>query len=164
MSKVARIVDFGAFVNILPGKDGLVHISQISEERVERVSDKLAEGDIVTDKDFPFVQLLKKDVDKTEASPFFGSSQTEAELTPQDKIIGTLVEKAARQFISRLVPTKIDVEAEEASGGRVSRWLRSRRGGAAGYRSGPVCDGADRRGTVCTRLDAARRAIEPLGY
>jgi len=45
--RVARLMDFGAFVTILPGKDGLVHISQISEERVERVSDKLAEGDII---------------------------------------------------------------------------------------------------------------------
>ena len=45
--KVARLMDFGAFVTILPGKDGLVHISQISEERVQKVSDKLSEGDIV---------------------------------------------------------------------------------------------------------------------
>ena len=45
--RVARLMDFGAFVNILPGKDGLVHISQISEERVENVSDKLSEGDMV---------------------------------------------------------------------------------------------------------------------
>ncbi|MFU8821976.1 MAG: polyribonucleotide nucleotidyltransferase [Gammaproteobacteria bacterium] len=45
--KVARLMDFGAFVTILPGKDGLVHISQISDERVERVSDKLREGDSV---------------------------------------------------------------------------------------------------------------------
>ncbi len=45
--KVARLMDFGAFVTILPGKDGLVHISQISDERVERVSDKLKEGDTV---------------------------------------------------------------------------------------------------------------------
>jgi polyribonucleotide nucleotidyltransferase len=45
--KVARIVDFGAFVNILPGKDGLVHISQIANERVENVSDHLSEGDEV---------------------------------------------------------------------------------------------------------------------
>lgn len=45
--KVVRLMDFGAFVNILPGKDGLVHISQISEERVANVSDKLSEGDIV---------------------------------------------------------------------------------------------------------------------
>ena len=45
--KVAKLMDFGAFVNILPGKDGLVHISQISEERVQNVSDKLSEGDFV---------------------------------------------------------------------------------------------------------------------
>ncbi len=45
--KVVRLMDFGAFVNILPGKDGLVHISQISEERVANVSDKLSEGDVV---------------------------------------------------------------------------------------------------------------------
>ncbi|WP_070988766.1 polyribonucleotide nucleotidyltransferase [Halofilum ochraceum] len=45
--RVAKIMDFGAFVNILPGKDGLVHISQISDERVQSVTDKLAEGDTV---------------------------------------------------------------------------------------------------------------------
>jgi polyribonucleotide nucleotidyltransferase len=45
--RVAKLMDFGAFVNILPGKDGLVHISQISEERVENVSDKLSEGEMV---------------------------------------------------------------------------------------------------------------------
>ncbi|MDN2664948.1 polyribonucleotide nucleotidyltransferase [Psychromonas sp. 14N.309.X.WAT.B.A12] len=42
--KVVRLADFGAFVNILPGKDGLVHISQICEERVQKVSDYLKEG------------------------------------------------------------------------------------------------------------------------
>jgi len=45
--RVAKLMDFGAFVTILPGKDGLVHISQISEERVENVSDKLSEGDTI---------------------------------------------------------------------------------------------------------------------
>ena len=45
--KVVKIMDFGAFVTILPGKDGLVHVSQISSERVEKVSDKLSEGDVV---------------------------------------------------------------------------------------------------------------------
>nr|VFJ54517.1 MAG: polyribonucleotide nucleotidyltransferase [Candidatus Kentron sp. DK] len=45
--RVAKLMDFGAFVTILPGRDGLVHISQISEERVQNVSDKLKEGDIV---------------------------------------------------------------------------------------------------------------------
>ena len=45
--KVVRLMDFGAFVTILPGKDGLVHISQISNEHVDKVSDKLSEGDLV---------------------------------------------------------------------------------------------------------------------
>ncbi|VAW95394.1 Polyribonucleotide nucleotidyltransferase [hydrothermal vent metagenome] len=45
--KVVKLMDFGAFVTILPGKDGLVHVSQISEERVENVSDKLTEGEMV---------------------------------------------------------------------------------------------------------------------
>jgi polyribonucleotide nucleotidyltransferase len=45
--KVAKLMDFGAFVTILPGRDGLVHISQICEERVQNVSDKLSEGDVV---------------------------------------------------------------------------------------------------------------------
>ena len=43
--KVANIMDFGAFVTIMPGTDGLVHISEISEERVEKVTDHLTEGD-----------------------------------------------------------------------------------------------------------------------
>jgi len=45
--KVVRLMDFGAFVTILPGKDGLVHISQISDERVDKVSERLNEGDVV---------------------------------------------------------------------------------------------------------------------
>ncbi len=66
--KVARLMDFGAFVTILPGKDGLVHISQISNERVEKVSDKLAEGDEVRVKVLEVdrqgrVRLSMKDVD-----------------------------------------------------------------------------------------------------
>lgn len=45
--KVVKLMDFGAFVTILPGRDGLVHISQISQERVENVRDKLSEGDVI---------------------------------------------------------------------------------------------------------------------
>jgi polyribonucleotide nucleotidyltransferase len=45
--KVAKLMDFGAFVTISPGKDGLVHVSQISNDRVEKVSDVLKEGDMV---------------------------------------------------------------------------------------------------------------------
>jgi len=69
--KVARLMDFGAFVTILPGKDGLVHISQISNERVEKVSDKLAEGDEVKVKVLEVdrqgrVRLSMKEVDGAE--------------------------------------------------------------------------------------------------
>jgi hypothetical protein len=53
--------------------------------------------------------------DRTKASPIFGSSHTEAELTPRDAIIATLVEKGARAFISRLMPCRVDVEAEVVS-------------------------------------------------
>ncbi len=45
--RVAKLMDFGAFVNLAPGKDGLVHVSQISNERVNKVSDHLSEGDVV---------------------------------------------------------------------------------------------------------------------
>ena len=67
--KVARLMDFGAFVTILPGKDGLVHISQISDERVEKVSDKLSEGDVIKVKVLEIdrqgrVRLSMKEVDK----------------------------------------------------------------------------------------------------
>ena len=45
--KIVRIVDFGAFVNLAPGRDGLVHISQIAAHRVENVTDELSEGQVV---------------------------------------------------------------------------------------------------------------------
>lgn len=54
--------------------------------------------------------------DRTKASPIFGSSKTEAELTPRDEIIATLVERGSREFVSQLMPVRIEVEAEvEAS-------------------------------------------------
>ena len=52
---VARVVDFGAFVTILPNTDGLVHISQISDDRIENVSDHLSEGQTI--------KVLVQDVD-----------------------------------------------------------------------------------------------------
>ena len=66
--KVVKIVDFGAFVNILPGKDGLLHVSEISSERVENVSDVLSEGDIIKVKLIGFdrgkMKLSKKVLDQ----------------------------------------------------------------------------------------------------
>ena len=69
--KVARLMDFGAFVTILPGKDGLVHISQITNEHVDKVSDKLSEGDVVKVKVLEIdrqgrVRLSMKEVGKDE--------------------------------------------------------------------------------------------------
>ena len=69
---VKKIMDFGAFVEILPGKDGLVHISQICEERVENVSDKLSEGDTVQVKVLEIdrqgrIRLSMKEVKETAA-------------------------------------------------------------------------------------------------
>ena len=71
--KVVRLMDFGAFVTILPGKDGLVHISQISDEHVDKVSDRLNEGDIVRVKVLEIdrqgrVRLSIKEVEKEEAA------------------------------------------------------------------------------------------------
>ena len=64
--KVAKITDFGAFVTILPGQDGLVHISQIAEERVEKISDYLSEGQevkvIVLDVERGRIRLSMKEI------------------------------------------------------------------------------------------------------
>lgn len=70
--KITRIVDFGAFVTLSPGKEGLLHISQISHKRVERVSDELSEGQTITVKVIDVdrqgrVKLSKKELDKPAA-------------------------------------------------------------------------------------------------
>lgn len=90
--KVVRITDFGAFVNILPGRDGLVHISQITEERVENVNDYLRVGDDVR------VRVL--DIDNTgrirlsikaitdEQNKANAAVETPAEVTEQETVQG----------------------------------------------------------------------------
>lgn len=80
---VARIVDFGAFVNILPGKDGLVHISQIAEERVENVTDYLSEGQEIKVKVLDVdqrgrIKLTMKDVEGN-AAPAAAKAEPAAE-------------------------------------------------------------------------------------
>ncbi|HBX38838.1 MAG TPA: polyribonucleotide nucleotidyltransferase, partial [Pseudohongiella sp.] len=78
MGKVARIVDFGAFVTILPGKDGLVHISQISSDRVEDISEYLSEGQDVLVKVMDLdargrIKLSIKEVTEDEKEAFAAS-------------------------------------------------------------------------------------------
>jgi polyribonucleotide nucleotidyltransferase len=68
---IVKLTDFGAFVNVLPGRDGLVHISQISNERVEQVSDVLSEGQIVKVKVLEIdrqsrIRLTMKDIEEVE--------------------------------------------------------------------------------------------------
>ena len=68
---IVKLTDFGAFVNVLPGRDGLVHISQISNERVEQVSDVLSEGQIVKVKVLEIdrqgrIRLTMKDIEEIE--------------------------------------------------------------------------------------------------
>ncbi|MBW3549970.1 MAG: polyribonucleotide nucleotidyltransferase [Proteobacteria bacterium] len=72
--KVAKIMDFGAFVTISPGKDGLVHVSQISNDRVEKVGDVLKEGDMVKVKVLEVdkqgrIRLSMKAIEEGEGAP-----------------------------------------------------------------------------------------------
>lgn len=78
--KVVRIVDFGAFVNFLPGKDGLVHISQIAEERVNTVGDYLNEGDMVRVKVLDVDQRgrIKLSIKEAKRDDEGGASESEA--------------------------------------------------------------------------------------
>ena len=81
--KVARIVEFGAFVNVLPNTDGLVHISQISDARIENVNDVLKEGQMVNvlvqDIDNRGrIKLTMKGVDQTIASTESADTETPA--------------------------------------------------------------------------------------
>ena len=71
--RVVKLMEFGAFVNILPGRDGLLHISQISNERVEKVSDEVNEGDVIDVKVLEVdkqgrIRLSKKAITEGEAA------------------------------------------------------------------------------------------------
>jgi len=78
--RVTKIMDFGAFVTIIPGKDGLVHISQICEERVNNVTDKLSEGEFVDVKVLEIdkqgrIRLSMKAIAADAAKPDSGSTE-----------------------------------------------------------------------------------------
>ena len=100
---MARIVDFGAFVTILPGKDGLVHISQIANKRVENVSDYLSEGQEV--------QVKVLDVDQRGRIKLSIKEllEDEAEESVEEQPADDVVEVEAADE-----PTGAEVEVEEA--------------------------------------------------
>ena len=83
--KVARIVDFGAFVTILPGKDGLVHISQIADERVENVSDYLSEGQEVQVKVLDVDQRGRIKLSMREVAADAGTDAVDADDAPEEE-------------------------------------------------------------------------------
>ena len=88
--KVVKIMDFGAFVNFFGKKDGLVHISQLANERVKNVTDIVSEGDIVKVKLLGFdnrgkVKLSMKEVDQKTGKEIISESEETSENTPKEK-------------------------------------------------------------------------------
>jgi len=88
--KVVKIMDFGAFVNFFGKKDGLVHISQLANERVKNVTDIVSEGDVVKVKLLGFdnrgkVKLSMKEVDQKTGKEIISESEETSENTPKEK-------------------------------------------------------------------------------
>ena len=114
--KVARIVDFGAFITILPGKDGLLHISQIANERVENVSDYLTEGQEVTVKCLDVdqrgrIKLSIKELLEDEAADEAPSADTEE---AEDSVSEEAVSEEAAEA-SDAAADAVEESAEEAA-------------------------------------------------
>ena len=115
--KVNKIADFGAFVNILPGKDGLVHISQIAKERVEKVTDYLSEGQevrvIVLDVERGRIKLSMKEVPEEEAQADEASG---AEETAQHSDDASATNEASQAETEEMQATEgADAAADEAA-------------------------------------------------
>ena len=107
--KVARIVDFGAFITILPGKDGLLHISQIANERVENVSDYLTEGQEVTVKCLDVDQRGRIKLSIKELLEGEGDDSADAEEVADE---ATAVAIEAETLETATEATEAEVEAE----------------------------------------------------
>ena len=126
--KVARIVDFGAFITILPGKDGLLHISQIANERVENVSDYLTEGQDVTVKcldvdqrgriKLSIKELLEDEAEQAPAAEVADESPAEAVAVESDAV--ELEVESEETEVSSEAVVESDDEASEANDGTES--------------------------------------------
>ena len=119
--KVARIVDFGAFITILPGKDGLLHISQIANERVENVSDYLTEGQEVTVKCLDVdqrgrIKLSIKELLEDEAADSAESEEAAEEAPAAEAEVETETAEAATETADETAEeTSEEAPAEEAA-------------------------------------------------
>jgi len=126
--KVARIVDFGAFITILPGKDGLLHISQIANERVENVSDYLTEGQDVTVKcldvdqrgriKLSIKELLEDEAEQAPAAEVADEAPAEAVAVESDAV--ELEVESEETEVSSEAVVESDDEASEANDGTES--------------------------------------------
>jgi polyribonucleotide nucleotidyltransferase len=123
---ITKLLDFGALVNLLPGKDGLLHISQIAHERVEKVTDYLSEGQIVR------VKVLETD-EKGRVKLSMKALLDRPAGEFQDRPRASLASSANRAAIARRVATS----SRASSASRVSRASRATRASvpAAGPRS-----------------------------
>ena len=111
--KVARIVDFGAFITILPGKDGLLHISQIANERVENVSDYLTEGQEVTVKCLDVDQRGRIKLSIKELLEGEGDDSADAEEVA-DEASAVATEAETAEPATEATEAEAEVEAEAA--------------------------------------------------
>jgi len=121
--KVARIVDFGAFITILPGKDGLLHISQIANERVENVSDYLTEGQDVTVKcldvdqrgriKLSIKELLEDEVEQAPAAEVADESPADESPAEEAAVESDAVVVEADQTEEADVSAEAEVESDD---------------------------------------------------
>ena len=135
--KITRIVDFGAFVEIFPGTEGLLHISQIAEERVEKVTDFLSEGEIVRVKCIDYdqrgrIKLSLKEAAKDDAAasgdtpaeaaveapaaaePVAEAAVPEADVPVVDEVAEAPVAEATSEVIAEEEPAPAQEVAEES--------------------------------------------------
>nr|MBC8476197.1 S1 RNA-binding domain-containing protein [Gammaproteobacteria bacterium] len=117
VGKVVKIADFGAFVNILPGKDGLVHISQIANKRVEKVTDYLSEGQevkvIVLDTERGRIKLSIKEVPADEAENAQSETvEVEAAETAAEPIAELVAEEGSTDTAETETETETETEKE----------------------------------------------------
>jgi len=110
--KVARIVDFGAFITILPGKDGLLHISQIANERVENVSDYLTEGQEVTVKCLDVDQRGRIKLSIKELLEREGDDSADAEEVA-DEASAVAIEAETAEPATEATEAEVEAEAAE---------------------------------------------------
>lgn len=136
--KITRIVDFGAFVEIFPGTEGLLHISQIAEERVEKVTDYLSEGEIVRVKCIDYdqrgrIKLSLKEAAKDDAAASDTPAEAPVEEAPAAEETGVVeqpVQESATEESVQAVAEVVETEATATEEVAVEETEEDNRGNA----------------------------------